>query len=677
MEDPQLSWPDSSDVLQGIMVGPDGSHPDLSDFRPSSLAMDPASNPLLDLHLGTDMTLDAHSHPSFLPWSSSEPQDFYYPHIPSRLATDQDAWNPLQVTGVPHSSSVSHMNVPPVGDPDCAFSKPHYSPPSESGSQYMGSFHSADSGYGSASCATQSVAYGVDAKSSPQIGAKEHGFGEPVAFLDHSSAGAGSMFPGDFGDAQSFETAVKCDHPTCTWMGKCPSDKRKHEARHRKSFKCDEPNCPRKEGFGTINDLARHKKCVHNKEPERGPKMMYLCFGKNCPRPNKRWPRLDNFKQHLSRMHHGEDADALLKRSMDWYDSVIGSQADHKLDDASSQDEQMLDMDVDSSDVSYPPPDKSFLSSRAPTPRPAQFDTKLSPSQYSNLGSFGFNSPMSSDRTESAVEPGDSKPEAFVSDAADHLIGMMTKMMDARERKFSQQSDEGIDVEPQNSQSSQPHRQMLQKVLSVALERLSDDVPSATEPSDNKQDWFQCDICSKQTRLRCEMKKHQKRHERPYGCTFPHCAKSFGSKADWKRHESSQHLNFPSWLCAQDDTHKGASCGRIFHREEAFSQHLSQQHRIAKNRVKETLQASRLDLADQSHFWCGFCNNHIALRNDGPTALDERFNHIDTEHFKKGQRGSDWCPPSESSSLQRTAVVRNETTQLPDTHRLKRKCPGL
>jgi hypothetical protein len=23
--------------------------------------------------------------------------------------------------------------------------------------------------------------------------------------------------------------------------------------------------------------------------------------------------------------------------------------------------------------------------------------------------------------------------------------------------------------------------------------------------------------------------------------------------------------------------------------------------------------------------------------------LDERFNHIDVEHFKKGERGRDWC----------------------------------
>lgn len=91
---------------------------------------------------------------------------------------------------------------------------------------------------------------------------------------------------------------------------------RKHEARHEKSFKCDEPNCNRKEGFGTINDLERHKKCVHKKEPGRGPKKMYICFGKNCPRRNKMWPRLDNFRQHINRMHEREDVDELLNRQV-------------------------------------------------------------------------------------------------------------------------------------------------------------------------------------------------------------------------------------------------------------------------------------------------------------------------------------------------------------------------
>jgi hypothetical protein len=40
--------------------------------------------------------------------------------------------------------------------------------------------------------------------------------------------------------------------------------------------------------------------------------MMYMCFGTNCPRPEKRWPRLDNFRNHLNRMHHDEDEGSLL-----------------------------------------------------------------------------------------------------------------------------------------------------------------------------------------------------------------------------------------------------------------------------------------------------------------------------------------------------------------------------
>lgn len=51
-------------------------------------------------------------------------------------------------------------------------------------------------------------------------------------------------------------------------------------------------------------------------------------------------------------------------------------------------------------------------------------------------------------------------------------------------------------------------------------------------------------------------------------------------------------------------------------------------------------------MASQSQFWCGFCNHIISLVNNSQAAWDERFNHIDSEHFKKGERGQDWCFPS-------------------------------
>lgn len=55
---------------------------------------------------------------------------------------------------------------------------------------------------------------------------------------------------------------------------------------------------------------------------------------------------------------------------------------------------------------------------------------------------------------------------------------------------------------------------------------------------------------------------------------------------------------------------------------------------------------NRLDLTGQSDFWCGFCNRRVLLKSHGAAALDERFNHIDIQHFKKGERGQDWASPS-------------------------------
>ncbi|KAJ5312878.1 hypothetical protein N7508_003708 [Penicillium antarcticum] len=638
MED--SGWNDSTDLLQGMDRSHDLKH---------SLPFD-SSQPLLDLHLGSDLSLD----PSFLNgWST---RDVYYSNYPSRL-TDQDAWNPLLLTGVPASSSLSHMNMSaPLPEQDYCLSHHQYSDPSESGSQYMGSY-SADSGYGGTSCATQSVVastYGVD--SSPQIGAKENAAGSAPLFA-HARYASGSSLASELAGSpsQMFDGVFKCDHPSCEWSGKCPSDKRKHEARHRKLFKCDEPNCPRKEGFGTINDLARHKKCVHNKEPERGPKMMYMCFGSSCPRPNKKWPRLDNFKQHLNRMHHDEDGDALLKKSMDWYDKVNGRHAGQSFDERSTRDESVSEEQDDVSSVQSTTEFEPVLQEQTGlftfgATQPTQYNTSIAdsePSQFPIFSPWGV-SPTTQDPT---TERANTKPDNSVTDAADNLINAMTKMMNNRNRKSSQTIDEGIDLESDNTQLTQPQRQMLQKVLSVALERLSDETGSPTQAEPNpRRSWFQCDACPKQTRLRCEMKKHQKRHERPYGCTFPHCAKSFGSKADWKRHETSQHLHVPSWICTAHDSHKGTVCERLFGSVDTYTQHV-RGHGVHEYEVAARASTNRLDLADGSQFWCGFCDRKIPLRSEGVAALDERFNHIDRDHFKKGERGVDWRFPSASDVM--------------------------
>lgn len=199
-------------------------------------------------------------------------------------------------------------------------------------------------------------------------------------------------------------------------------------------------------------------------------------------------------------------------RSMDWYESTMAPpRASHKLDDTISQDgtledaqqdlESPAEMELDSPDAVQAADSVDFPSSWTATPNSfhhtADSDISLASTHRSHL----------TGSSNSATERGTANAGAYVADAADNLINAMTKMMNNRGRRPSNHSDEGIEIEPETPQLSQPQRQMLQKVLSAALQRLSDDASSAVpESSDDKQGWFQCEICSKRTRLRCEMK---------------------------------------------------------------------------------------------------------------------------------------------------------------------------
>lgn len=88
---------------------------------------------------------------------------------------------------------------------------------------------------------------------------------------------------------------------------------RKHKLRHERPFRCEVPNCKRAKsgGFTTINDLDRHKKSVHRIGLTT---KSYQCASENCRNKEKIWPRLDNFKQHVERMHKDEDELDLIKR---------------------------------------------------------------------------------------------------------------------------------------------------------------------------------------------------------------------------------------------------------------------------------------------------------------------------------------------------------------------------
>jgi len=89
---------------------------------------------------------------------------------------------------------------------------------------------------------------------------------------------------------------------------------RKHMVRHNGPHTCNVPGCRRAiqgKGFATIDDLQRHTKSVHRIGIE---KVSYRCTSKHCRNRGKIWPRFDNFKQHIDRMHKGEDEEELIRK---------------------------------------------------------------------------------------------------------------------------------------------------------------------------------------------------------------------------------------------------------------------------------------------------------------------------------------------------------------------------
>lgn len=84
--------------------------------------------------------------------------------------------------------------------------------------------------------------------------------------------------------------------------------------KHDKPFMCNLSGCKRVGlGFTTTNDLDRHRKSVHGIGLTD---KSYQCAAPNCRNKGKIWPRLDNFKQHIERMHKDEEHADLIKRSV-------------------------------------------------------------------------------------------------------------------------------------------------------------------------------------------------------------------------------------------------------------------------------------------------------------------------------------------------------------------------
>lgn len=91
-----------------------------------------------------------------------------------------------------------------------------------------------------------------------------------------------------------------------------PAVIRKHRQRHTKPYRCTIPGCARREGFSTSNDLDRHKRSVHPDTAAAGNR--YACPISSCKSRGKIWPRADNFRAHLKRVHQNDVSDEELEK---------------------------------------------------------------------------------------------------------------------------------------------------------------------------------------------------------------------------------------------------------------------------------------------------------------------------------------------------------------------------
>ncbi|CAL3967700.1 unnamed protein product [Diplocarpon coronariae] len=532
--------------------------------------------------------------------------------------------------------------------------------------------------------------------------------------------------------------------PACNKTVKTNSELKKHDLRHRKPFVCCVIGCPRTEGFSTSNDLERHSKSKHPSHfPETACSKRFHCHFHGCKSQDKVWPRLDNFRSHLKRVHGDrlkteEDFDEMIRRAEFRENSGILDQGE------STPLPQMvwpqLPVVQDSLSRQRRDPEWKLLSPETDRsrdlfsllgPQPKVFSTlpennflQCEEQRYTTIQSLEvLSDPPHIHRNRmtldslilspwSNIDPPlkkaeEVRPEVIPQGQAPRLAqpaadaALTEVIQEALTRaNISDPSPARRKAESESS-SLPPGRGAVREVPSPhtaqdiecqkkAVEVLSiirdlgftvcqdpAQAPKTQNPgsaaSNKSEHQVTCPQCGKFKGRPCELKKHMKRHSRPYGCTFLSCSKSFGSKNDWKRHENSQHFHLETWRCDIPRLDESRACAKVYYRKQTFVEHLKKEHAFPATScasppshsarsapepgandsedeaaIKAKLDACRIGRSCQSPFWCGFCAALVTLKLQGIEAWGERFDHIDDHFMGRGevrQQGiGEWVP---------------------------------
>ncbi|KAK2868081.1 hypothetical protein FQN49_003186, partial [Arthroderma sp. PD_2] len=457
---------------------------------------------------------------------------------------------------------------------------------------------------------------------------------------------------------------VSCHYEHCLWEGRCESERKKHiQQKHTKPFKCGLGDCAIQ--FGSKSDRKRHQSSIH---PDgRGPK--FRCFADaKCEAGAKIYKRKDNFTAHLQKCHDltPEQVSEQLRLSNQWLFDITQQSNRATLQQVNTHYPASL-VEGPVEPIVSQPQDVASLNGLGSSFPPN--NTHLGP-----LATEGFLETRSGYETRGGARD----------DTASLVGGCLEDNKAINMPEFTGQSGKSpvlsssIIHSAQNGQTSGPsHRQ---PILSLPRSEYSDEIvkslqkvdltfsqPEPTQPA-VEVDKYPCTRpgCNFSCRMPSLLKKHVKRHDRPYGCTFADCYKRFGSKADWKRHEIARHSHVPAWRCDDPDRdYLSRDCARMFERKEVYRAHLRDHGVHNEAQIRQRLEDNKIGGDCQFQFWCGFCKGLVKVTRESFYASNERFDHICSEHFEKGQDISSWLLPHCHLTKEQAKQLASEKASAP------------
>ncbi|KAF4972897.1 hypothetical protein FSARC_640 [Fusarium sarcochroum] len=492
----------------------------------------------------------------------------------------------------------------------------------------------------------------------------------------------------------------------CNKRCRTRSELRKHELKHSLPWVCDVSGCSREKGFTSKNDLDRHKKTVHGDRSVGG--RTFVCNIGNCAKKSKFWPRADNFRSHLQRIHSktyqanddlseyvhrpppSQDLEGIGGSAMAYlqaqeqspglaHPSAIFSYREHYGDRRVSQSQIGTNtLPRSSGSISFDRDASGLATVREGDENFIQPDILSGPGPF-HPPPHRWQVPAASDEdapgddiTASESEPQEDSPsqamggvqqsetsDTEMSSASGQDLGSHqpdVRMIDADEaqhtpKPMSSQGNSIVDSSSMNPESTfkildKIPKEVIASYLKTHSTELREETPKPDTTSSKSQGHsHKCPDCEKSFPRLCELKKHRKRHSKPYGCTFADCKKTFGSKNDWKRHESIQHYQLETWTCDCTKPDSTEACGKVCHRRESFRNHLTKEHAILdSSKLEEKVDSCRKGRHCDAHFWCGFCLKTIEIKETDNTWV-KRCDHIDDHFSGRGmpkRHISDW-----------------------------------